>query len=527
MTEYDAKARVARGATYIFIQGLANSVLGLVYFIVLTRLVQPEEMGIFALLVFVLGLPQVFGTLALNQAAVRYIPQYLAQNNVEKAKSVVTRLLQIGMISAVIAFALISIPAEWLSTVLFSKVDYAPLLRLVGLASIFNILYILGACFLQALQRMRDMAILGFIYTIAQNALSIGLLYLGFRLYAVAYGWIAGLALGSIGGLAITSRHIGLLGKRHEIKSLLQYSLPLYAAGGIGFFVTWVDQLILVTYMSLLVGAVEAQILLGIYYVAIRASVVPSLFSSSIITALFPKLSELYTLQGPDGLKESFRVSTRYAVLIGFPLIIGLATLARPSIILFAGWQYIGAAEPLIIICIGALAATLAVAAGPILLTLGRTSVVSVLSTISVLLSLVLSYFALAFLGLGTLGTAWARSIASVVGSALTVYVVTHYVPISFDKEALWKGSFASAFMVIVIVFFDLMRKFVSSDSYEFLVIRLQLLPIYIAVGGLAYFVALVALKALKRHDVKLIEGYMPRCLKPIVMWLERFAVAD
>jgi len=143
------------------------------------------------------------------------------------------------------------------------------------------------------------------------------------------------------------------------------------------------------------------------------------------------------------------------------------------------------------------------------------------------LLSLVLSYFALAFLGLGTLGTAWARSIASVVGSALTVYVVTHYVPISFDKEALWKGSFASAFMVIVIVFFDLMRKFVSSDSYEFLVIRLQLLPIYIAVGGLAYFVALVALKALKRHDVKLIEGYMPRCLKPIVMWLERFAVAD
>ncbi len=267
--------------------------------------------------------------------------------------------------------------------------------------------------------------------------------------------------------------------------------------------------------------------MLGVYYVAIRASAVPSLFASSIIVALFPKLSELYTRQGSESLKDAFRISARYAVLVGFPLIVGLATLARPAIILFAGWEYVGAVEPLVIICIGALASTLGVAVGPILLTLGRTAVLSILSTISVLLSLGVSYFALAYLSLGTVGTAWARSIAAIIGLVLTLYVAKHYVPVSFDKEALWKGSLASAFMMVAIVAVDLMRGLVSSASYEFLVIRLHLLPVYIAIGGAAYFLALAALKAIKRHDLELVKGYVPRRLRQLVTWLERFTVAD
>ncbi len=527
MTGSDATARVARGATYIFIQGLANSLLGVIYFIILARFVRAEEMGVFALLIFVLSLPTVFGTLALNTAAVKYIPQYIAQKNNDKARSIVARLLQISVVSSAAVVVLILVPAEWLSVLLFSTVDYAPLLRIVGLASAFNLLYTFAAGFLQALQRLRDMAILAFMYTVVQYALAICLLYLGWRLYAVAYGWLIGLAFASIAGWIITARNLGLLGRPHEIRPLLEYSLPLYIAGGIGFFVGWVDQLILVAYMSLLYGAIEAQTILGVYYVAIRASAVPSLFASSIIVALFPKLSELYTLRGSESLKDAFRISARYAVLIGFPLIVGLATLARPAIILFAGWEYIGAVEPLVIICLGALVSTLGVAVGPILLTLGRTAVLSMLSTISVLLSLGMSYFALAYLSLETVGTAWARSIAAIIGLILNLYVLKQCVPVLFDKEALWKGSLASAFMVVAIVAVDLLRGFVSSASYEFLIIRLHLLPVYIIVGGAAYFAALVALRAIKKYDLELVKGYVPGSLRQIVAWLERFVVKE
>jgi O-antigen/teichoic acid export membrane protein len=447
LTQLAPKARVARGATYLFIQGFANSLLGVVFFIVLARALSdhPEEMGIFALLVFVLSLPLTLGTFALSSASVKYISQYVAGNNLDKAKSVVTRVLQVGLLSSAVAFVLLFIPAEWLSTFMFKTADYTLILRIVALASVFNLFYVLASGFLQGLQKMREVAAIGIGYTVVQYSVTVLLLYLGWRLYAVAYGWLTGLSIFSLAGLIITAKHLGVFGKPHKIKPLFQFSLPLYAAGGIGYFIGWIDQLILVSYMGLLYGATEAQRILGIYYVAIRAATVPGLFSSSIVTALFPQLSELYTQQGFNSLRDAFRVSARYSVLIGFPLVVGLTTLARPAIILFAGFKYIEAVDPLIIISIAALVGTLGVAIGPILMTLERTNLVSLLSIVSLVLSVFLSYFSLAYLGLGMIGTAWARTIASIIGLVLSLYVLKRHIPISFDKEALWKASVASA----------------------------------------------------------------------------------
>lgn len=531
MTQLRPTTRVARGATYLFIQGFASSFISLVYFIILAHTFSdPSEqwqMGVFALLSFLLSLVQVFGTFALPSASIKYIAQYLAEGDSEKARAVVVRVLQISLFASAIVFVILFIPAEWVSSLMFGTATHALLLRLIALCSIFAILNLQVASFLQGMQRMRDVALLGLVSRLIVTSIGIFLLLSGWRLYAVVLGWLAGFLIASVAGLILTAKHLGVFGKPYPIRPLLNYSSPLYVSGGIGLFVSWIDQLLLVSYMSLLYGTEKAQTILGIYYVAIRASAVPSLFSGSIITALFPQLSELYASKGVNSLKDAFRVSTRYSVLIGFPLIVGLATLAYPTIILFAGWRYIEATEPLIIISIAALVGTLGVASGPILLTLERTAIVSVLSVISAALSFFLSYFALVYLNLGMIGIAWARTFAAIIGLMIGLYVLARYVPISFDKEALWKASAASAFMVLAIFALDLVRKFLSSDSYEFLVIRLHLLPIYVIVGASAYFFALVMLRAIKKHDIKLLEEYLPKKLKRMVTWLKRMVVAD
>lgn len=523
-------ARVARGATYLFVQGFVNALSGVVYFSVLTHALsdRPEEVGVYALVVFVLTLPQIFGTFGLPSAAVKYISQYMAENNPDKAKSVITRTLQIGLLSSTVAFVLLFVPAEWLSIMMFKSPEYALILRIVALTSVFSVLMVLASSFLQGLQKMPQVATIGFTYALVQNSVGIFLLYLGWRLYAVVACWLAGLAVASIAGLIITAKYLGIFGKPHEIKPLLQFSIPLYISGGIGFMVGWIDQLFLVSYLSSLpAGAREAQRILGIYRVALQAATVPSLFSTAIMTALFPKLSELYTQQGLNSLRDAFRVSIRYLVLIGFPMIIGLATLAKPTVTLIAGSQYVEAAGPLIVVSIASLLAILGVAVSPILMTLERTNIVSALSIISVISSAFLSYVFLAYLGLGMIGTAWARTIVTAISLALSLYVLTRHVPISFDKEALWKASAASAFMVLAILGLDLVRKLLSSDSYQFLVIRLQMLPIYALFGALAYFLCLIALRAIKKHDIELVEDYLPKNLRRMATWLERFAAAD
>jgi tryptophan-rich sensory protein len=158
---------------------------------------------------------------------------------------------------------------------------------------------------------------------------------------------------------------------------------------------------------------------------------------------------------------------------------------------------------------------------------LEHTTFASILSVVSIALSISLSYSALVIFKLGMNGVAWARTFAAVIGLALSLYVLTRYMPISFDKEALLKASLASAFLVIAVIALDLVRRELSPNSYQFLVIRLHLLPIYVAVGGLVYFLALIRLKAIKTQDVELIEQYLPSKLKPVASWLERFAVAS
>ena len=510
---------MARGATYLFIQGFLNAIIGLVYFVVLAHVLAVEEMGAYTLLSFVLALVPVIGALALPSAAIKYISQYLAEENPVKARAVVVRVLQLGLLASSAVFVVLFIPAEWLSIVVFGSADYTLLLRVVAFCSIFAMLNTMASSFLQGLQKMWQLAALGFGYTLVQAVIGISLLFLGWRLYAVVLGWLAGLVTISVIGILLTARQIGVLGKPSPTRPLLNFSLPLYISGGIGFFVGWVDQLLL--------AALLGQRTLGIYSVAIRAATVPSLFSSSIITALFPKLSELYAKQGFNSLKDAFKVSTRYSVLIGFPMKVGLATLAYPMVTLFGGVQYLDAVEPLIIICIATLVGALGVAISSILLTLERTAIVSVLSIVSVGLSFLLSYMALVPLNLGMVGTAWARTFAAIIAFGFNLYLLSRYMSISFDKEALWKASLACVVLIVAVVSLDGVRMLFSSGSYQFLVFRLQLLPIYVVVGGLAYFLALVGLRAVKMQDIKLVEEYLPRRLNRIAVWLERIAVAD
>lgn len=527
MSPVGPTARVARGATYLFVQGFATAFIGLAYFVILAHTFRdPSEqwqMGAYALLSFVLSLSQIIGTISLQSASVKYIAQYLAEGEFERAKAVGVRVLQMGLLASLVAFLALVVPAEGISVLLFDSPIHALLIRLVAVCAIFGILYVLASSILQGLQRMRDVALIGLSYSIIHTGVGTFLLFQEWRLYAVVVGWLAGWGITSVAALILVAKHLGVIGRPHPVRPLIRFSLPLYLSGGIGLFLSWIDQLLLVSYMSLLYGAIEGQRILGIYHVAVRASIVPSLFSSALVIALFPSLSELYAQQGMNGLKDAFKMATRYSILVGFPLIVGLATLAYPVIILFGGEQYIGAAEPLIIISIGALIGTLGIAMAPILLTLERTVVASVLSVISVTVSLLLAYIMVVPLNLQMTGAAWARTLAAILTFLLTFYVVSHHVRLSFDKKALWKSSVASAFLVATILGLDLIRMLLSPSSYRFLVIRLHLLPVYVLVGGFAYIAALIVLKAFTKRDLEIFEEYLPSRFRWVATWLNRF----
>lgn len=99
---------------------------------------------------------------------------------------------------------------------------------------------------------------------------------------------------------------------------------------------------------------------------------------------------------------------------------------------------------------------------------------------------------------------------AAVAGFSLGAYVLWVSLKIEFDREAIWKSATASITMGLSLFALELLRVIVDPSSYQFLVLRLRLLPVYAVVGVVVYLLSLIVLKAVKTRDTELPHDYLP-----------------
>jgi O-antigen/teichoic acid export membrane protein len=508
-------ATVARGATYVFVQGFASAALGVVYYFFLAHLISQTEIGVFGVLTFAMGLIQTLGTLAFPSASIKYIAQFIAEGKRDQARAVVTRVLQVSMVIAVAASALVFALANSISSILSSEVSVSPaVIQILALVSGVLVLFYQSIAFLQGLQMLGKLAIVNLLFTCVQYGLAIFLVFLGYGLVGIMIGWLIALIAAVFLALSITTGSLGIFGKPYQMRPLLSFSAPLYVSNILSFVIQWIDQLFV-----LVVGYAA----FGAYNIANRAAVVPGLISSALVAALFPKLSQLYAQEGKGGLENAFKVTTRYAVLVGFPLILIIGVLAYPIIVLFGGVVYAPAATPLSLLCVASLFGTLGVAINPTFFTLERTKIASLIVFASIVADALASYVFIVSLGMGMIGAAVAKVVASVVAFALGTVFLTRLIQVKFDTEMLWKVLVACLAMVLALLGFDFLRQFLIGPPYHFLSFRLLLLPVYVAIAIGTYLLAIIALGAIRKDDLELFREYLPGGLKWAATLLERF----
>jgi O-antigen/teichoic acid export membrane protein len=514
------QTHVARGATFIFIQGFLNAALGVLYvwFLMHTKeitgqlLFTESDFGFYTMLSFILTLASTIGILALTSASVKHVAQYIAEGKEREAKSVMTRVLQVSAITSFVMMTVLLASAGWLANAFSS-----PLLifQLLPMAAAVEVFYTQTLGFLQGLQKLRTIALIGIFYTVAQYCMGIILVYSGFGVLGIVISWLLARLLSCLTALLSTYRYVGFSRQAYNIKPLLVFSFPLYVSAILAFIVNWVDQIFVFPFLGL-----DA---LGVYSIAVRASVVPNLVSVAITASLFPKMSELHSKLGVDSLRDAFRTSTRYAALIGFPLSLLVATLAYPIIVLFATVRFVDAVAPLAVMCAASLPTALGLAISPALLTLKKTRTASLIIANTILLEAVLSYVSLRYLNMGLGGVAFSRFFAAIAGLLLGVYMLRRFLRIEFDSEAAWKAAMASVIMVLSIFVMEFVRAMVE-PSYQFLVLRLRLLPVYGVVSVTVYLIFLIVLKTVKKRDVELLREYLPAKLGRIADFVGRIA---
>jgi len=502
--EMDVAIFVARGASYIFIQNIAQAIIGIAALAFIARLISKTEMGVFSTIMLITSAAQIAAAIGLSSAGTKFIAELQGKNDREASAAVAYAILTITFAISIVISILISIFPRELSIYLAKDIAYEGLFRLLPAISILAGPMLNLSGILLGLQKIKQLAIAGIVYSAVRWGMSIPLLVLGFGLYGILYGWIASEIAFVAFSLVLIVKSLGPPLFKFNLTRLLKFSWPLSISDWLSFASNWFDRILILALLPLSA--------LGVYTVVFRGFQVLFAIPGAIATALFPQYSEIQGRNGIRSVEKASYLASRYLCFITIPLAIGLAATSLPTISLFAGSAYEEGALPLAIL--GFFLAIVSVGApiSYILLVMEKTVTYSGITIASVLGSTILGVLLLPVLGVA--GASLARGATMLTGLMLTIYMLRREMNLNFDGEALWKSWAASIPMAVLVL------------SMQYVCYNKFLLPIYILAGATVYLLMLRILNAGKPRDFALMKLYVGKRFTFVLDRLEKLLLA-
>ena len=483
----DSAVEISRGASYLAIQTIVTSIVQVLSFAILARIITPSEVGILAVLSIVISLCQAINGAALQQASMKYVGEFSGTHK-ELASSVFYQTFRVSLIISLPLAAFVFFGATFLSSTLLGTVAQAELFQVLAVDMLVyaGVLPVAIGTTL-GLKRFRVAVTIGILGAIMRQCLIILLIVVMKNFVGLVLAWVISdfAMLGAYGIYNI--RALGSPRSPFPLRKLLSFSWPLTVGNIISFAYGSFDRAVLIASVSLAS--------LGVYNAALTAFGVLNSMTGSVNNALLPAYSDLSGRSGLETCRKATWLASRYASLVMVPLALGLLATAKPALTLFVGQAYVSGTGPLMILS-GVFGLTVfGIALGPMLVALSRTRSALLITVASVLVALISAYVFLPIFGI--IGAAIARGVAMVVPLGLTIVILRRDKAMLLDIEAIWKSVVAGAVMAAVIVF------------AQMLIYSRLLLPVYMVLGAFVYLTLLRVLKAVRRHDVELIERYL------------------
>ena len=474
-------------------QTLITTVVQVVAFAFIARLISTSQMGLLSLLSMVLSLAQLIASLALPGAIARFVAEELAQGRRQNAAAVFYQSTKISLTLSTIISVACFLSASPLSATLATEPIVFELLA-VDVFITAGLIQTLANALVGA-QRFRDYSFATIAYAAVRQTLMVALLLLFHDFWWLVCAWVISDLVYVLAMAISVLRVLGPPTFRFSLQRLLRFSLPLMPGNSINFAFYWYDRALLVPYSSL------AE--LGVYNVVLTAFGVLSALLGEIATVLYPAYAEIQSIKGKAGLQDAIRVASRYVSFVSVPLAFGLLATAKPALALFVGEPYEYGWIALQIISLFLALTVLSNGFGNIFLLLGRTATASAVTAATVAASLGTALLLIPIFGIK--GAAISRGLGMLVSFALTLALVRRCMRLSFDLEAFWKSFAASIAMVIVVW----LAQYVSYNRL--------LLPAYAILGGGTYLAGLRLLRAIHSADVQLAKEFLGRRYESLV----------
>ncbi len=310
--------RVVRGLRWTLIDTWGSQLLGLLVFLILSRLLGVGDVGLVALAAAFVALAQLFVDLGLGDALIQRLTLTRGQIDTAFWAAVGTGSL----------LTLAGILLAWPISIVLNEPALAPVLQLLSFSFLLTAFSSIQTALLRREMAFRSLAIRRLLAISGGGALGVTLAYLGFGPYALVGQQLAAAIVSVVALWTVSPWRPGFSVSRKEFRQLFSFGGNIVAGDLLFFLSRNVD--------NLLIGVFLGAIPLGLYALAYRfldTSVV--LLVNAFRKVVFPAFSRLQN--DTVRLQQAYTRMSRAAATVILPGYIGLALVAQDAIVVLAG----------------------------------------------------------------------------------------------------------------------------------------------------------------------------------------------
>lgn len=514
-----------KGAAILTAAGLISKVIGLVYRIILPRLIGAEGIGLYEMAYPIYTTLLVVSRSGIPVSLAKLISDRLARGMKKSA----FKIFRVGRTMSIIAGLLFSIMMYLLAHPISRMVNESAYYPIVAISPAIFFVSIMATYrgFFQGFQNMVPTALSQVLEQLTRMITMIFLV-----LFLVKSGQPSGISAAGATFGAVTGSIIGLIVllyiyhkkekrlwnniERDEIekidyfkigKKIVNLGLPITLGALVLPAMKLVDALIVPNRLQVAgFTKIAATELFGhLSGMAIVLVNFPTIITISLAASLVPAISEAYAMDRDDLINRKTQKALRLTILVGLPSAVGLFLLADPLAAVF--FDAPKAAVPLRIVSWGVIFITLQQTLSAILQGIGKVKIPARNLFVGGIINAILNYTLTAVPRFGIRGAAFGTVVGFGVAAILNLISVKKHINFDFKfKNLIYKPLIAVFIMGIVVVQgFDYIVNLISfiTETYAYTLGTF----VIVGIAALIYFFILLVLDEIKYNDIVLIPG--------------------
>ncbi len=399
--------RTSRDALIVFVGNFLSTLFLAVSAIIVARLLQPENYGVYSVSLVVSSVLLLFTDFGIDSALVKYVSKFSVLKKEEIVKEVVVKGLTLKLV-IVSAVSLINyLFALELSTVLAERPELYHYVSLTAILTFSTALMNSFLAVMTALGRMRQRAFIMVLQSLTKLLLGPLLVLLGLGVLGALLGHIISYVVSCVAGFTMMLNYIRFRRGRENIigaLDLVKFGLPLYLSTLLG--------VVLQRFQYVMLARVATNVELGNMQAANQFISLIALTITPFSITLFPVFSGLEVKGTWEEINKLLNNVLKYMCIFTVQVALMIGAFSQDVVRLIYGRLYVTAPLYLTLISVGYLYAPLTVTLTALLSGLGKTKNLLYSSVIQLLIMIPASY--LLITSTGPEGYAIALSISGI-----------------------------------------------------------------------------------------------------------------